>query len=117
MKKPILLDHANGGPISRLTKSERKILVKAVLPCAQEEWEMYNQWMPDNFPTAISHYFKMEALVELLEVANCGSTGGFDDGQPDDHSLSLAKRYSWLKERALREFNFAVVVHRPEQES
>jgi hypothetical protein len=48
-----------------------------------------------------SYYYssKAEALIELLEVDDCGSIGGFDDvrGQPEGYQ-SLKSRYKWLRE-------------------
>lgn len=110
MKTPIKLDHANGGPLSRMTKAERKILTRVLLPQIQEAYEMYRQWIVDeNLVNAAKYHAQMETLIEVLEVANCGSTGGFDAEQPE--SQTVTQRFEWLKTRALREFNFEVVVH------
>lgn len=45
----------------------------------------------------LDHITKAEALIELLEVADCGSVGGFDHGQP--RPKDLYDRYDWLKNK------------------
>lgn len=40
---------------------------------------------------------KAEALIELLEIADCGSVGGFDKGQP--RPRNLLDRYEWLRNK------------------
>lgn len=43
---------------------------------------------------AHEYYCYVEALVSLLEVHNCGSTGGFDEGQTQ--TQSIYQRWQWL---------------------
>lgn len=46
---------------------------------------------------ALEYQNRAKALIELLEVDDCGSVGGFDRrrGQPEERSLR--KRLEWLK--------------------
>lgn len=40
------------------------------------------------------YYYKAEALIEVLEIVDCGSIGGHDKGQP--RACSLFNRWDWL---------------------
>lgn len=42
---------------------------------------------------------KAEALIELLEVEDCGSTGGFDKSLGQDGLYSLEERFEGLKKK------------------
>ena len=53
-------------------------------PCNGADW----------MQTAYLDMVKAEALVELLEVADCGFRGGFDRGQPQTYNLF--ERWDWL---------------------
>jgi hypothetical protein len=39
---------------------------------------------------------KAEALIEMLEIHDCGSVGGFGNGHNGSHNLET--RYQWLTE-------------------
>jgi hypothetical protein len=64
-----------------------------------EHFQQVTQWMPcvstdADYSNGVTKYlFKAEALVEMLEVTDCGSTGGFDAGQ-ECHGLYA--RFIWL---------------------
>ena len=45
------------------------------------------------------YMIKAETLVELLEVQDCGSIGGFDIGQEDFYAKTLFGRWLWLYEK------------------
>jgi len=46
------------------------------------ELSQMTQWDGfDDAPTRAKYYYRLESLVELLEVRNCGSVGGFDSEQ------------------------------------
>lgn len=48
--------------------------------------------------SAYEHQLRAETLIELLEVHNCGSVGGYDDGQQNSGQWrTLRQRYEWLK--------------------
>ena len=61
----------------------------------------------------VSKYMHIaEALIELLEVQDCGSTGGFDRHQTDEQRDTLYDRFVWLvNKHALNEaiFNKGIV--------
>ena len=40
------------------------------------------QWLPNNIDIAAEYVCKAEALIEYLEVIDCGSIGGFDPDNP-----------------------------------
>lgn len=48
------------------------------------------------YQNAVGHYHRAEALIELLEVLDCGSVGGYDKGQTEAHRRTLRNRYDWL---------------------
>jgi hypothetical protein len=59
-------------------------------------------WLPDNIETACRYMHKAEALIEVLEVKDCGFIGGFDEKSPlikhsdfklYDRFLALVNRY------------------------
>lgn len=49
----------------------------------------------------IENFLKATALIELLEVFDCGSTGGFDKRQPEASSgaSGLCSRLDWLTKK------------------
>ncbi len=48
-----------------------------------------------HFSRAAEYQAQAEALIELLEVADCGSVGGFDEGQIGGNQTLFA-RFEWL---------------------
>ena len=57
-----------------------------------EQWKGSYDWA-DN---VAKYYHKLEALVELLEIYNCGSVGGFDEGQVDHKRYTLEERAEYV---------------------
>jgi hypothetical protein len=58
------------------------------------------QWLDMNsLSRALEYENRALALIELLEVHNCGSIGGFDRGQQLKQSdkPSILERWEWLK--------------------
>lgn len=51
-----------------------------ILNAIFSHFQMATQW-PDEIATA-NYFAKAEALVELLEVVDCGSVGGYDKKNP-----------------------------------
>lgn len=111
------LNHRNGGEISRLArhslKATRKLFTSLILPQVQEAYESKAQWLDAmDYDNVAKYHHQLEALLELIEVANCGSTGGFDtfNGKDQRDLLgSIDSRYSWVLYRAKVEFDFEVV--------
>jgi hypothetical protein len=52
----------------------RREILQDILECFQQIYQ-WNLWCPSN---TLEYYHKAEALIELLEVVDCGSVGGFD---------------------------------------
>lgn len=77
-----------------------------ILQSIFEHFQQMTQWLdsPDNY-AEYSH--KAEALIQVLEVADCGSVGGFDPDMPKKKVEYLGKygRFLWLcdkhKQRAM----------------
>lgn len=84
-----------------MTKHYRRgkaLTYDGILEAIEGEIQMVDQWRcSENLDLASTHYQRAEALIELLEVHNCGSTGGFDKGQQDSGSRSLQARFEWLR--------------------
>lgn len=75
---------------------ERQTILKAAL----FNLEQVKQWADMGlYGNAAKYSAKAEACIELLEVADCGSTGGFDVGQDREKNWTLEMRYRWLKEK------------------
>lgn len=49
---------------------------------------------PECIALSSKYFYKAEALIELLEIEDCGSIGGFDKGQPETNNLF--DRWDWL---------------------
>lgn len=68
----------------------------------KDELQQVEQWKElgyDTINSAGEHYKKLEALVELLEVYNCGYVGGYDKGQDRSKRWSLKDRAKFVIER------------------
>ena len=49
---------------------------------------------PGDSENVTKYLHKAEALIEFLEIRDCGSFGGFDKGQP--YPRNLFSRWDWL---------------------
>jgi hypothetical protein len=83
-----------------------QIPVQVILDAIEVELRMVYQWSVQfaekrinvGFSSNVLQYMqKAEALIELLEVHDCGSVGGFDEGNKGLYSLE--ERYEALKEK------------------
>jgi len=74
--------------ITLMTRLEMLVEIgEAFLQCCQ--WsEMHD------YKGALKYYCLAEKLIDIIEVKDCGSIGGFDEGQPD--GLDLFGRYEWI---------------------
>lgn len=74
------------------------IQVALVVKQIRHELAMVEQWRreADDVYHAAEHHGILKGLVELLEVHDCGSTGGFGEGQPRGHHQTLHDRAAWL---------------------
>lgn len=75
----------------------RNVILKRIKSCLDAE----NQWAKSrSYEIALKYNAKAEALIELLEIHDCGSTGGFDRDDPNCRRHSeLKTRYEWLVEK------------------
>lgn len=60
-------------------KTENRIKILNVI---FEDFQQITQWLPNNIEFAIEYMYKAKGLIELLEVEDCGSVGGFDPKSP-----------------------------------
>jgi len=80
-------------------RKAQKTLLPLLLTEIKSAIQQVEQWheapFADGFADNTAGYFhQLEALVELLEIYDCGSTGGFGKDQPDN--LNLKERADWL---------------------
>ena len=66
-------------------------------------FQQITQWLPNNIDTASEYMLKAESLIEILEIEDCGSIGGFDKKSPVVHEsgfflydrfIALVKKYN-----------------------
>lgn len=87
------------GPLTNKTVTRADILkrIESELDSA-DQWRDFNHGIeyPGSF---MSHFHGARALIELLEIDDCGSVGGFDllRGQPDRSTRTLRARFNWLR--------------------
>jgi hypothetical protein len=88
--------------LGTIGETRMKLDEPAVLATIAEHLECRDQWLESgHLASAMEYEFKAEGLIELLEVVNCGSIGGFDKGQPDARVVkdSTRERFNWLKRK------------------
>jgi len=72
-----------------------RTIKREIRSCIQqiEQWDNI-----DNIDIKHRYVNELETLVELLEVDNCGSVGGFDKGQQRHarHKPDLIDRAKWV---------------------
>lgn len=58
-------------------------------------FQQITQWVPFNLSSAYKYASEAEALIELLEVDDCGSVGGFDAKSPieNNYNYKLYNRF------------------------
>jgi len=61
----------------------KTITRKTILQDAFEAFQQISQWLPNHIDTAAEYSAQAKALVELLEVHDCGSVGGYDRTNPN----------------------------------
>jgi len=73
-----------------------------ILNCIFNQFQNSTQWYPSNLAHVNEKLVKAEALIELLEEADCGSIGGYDRKNPVrnetkfkllDRFLALLRKY------------------------
>ncbi len=76
-----------------------KINRNTILKAIKDELLSAKQWSVNGLEFKLFHRYKAESLIELLEINDCGSTGGFDQNNPlrTDTQDLLYNRYLTLK--------------------
>lgn len=86
-----------------LFKENTALTYGGVLNQIENDLAARQQWLSsETLEHAWTHEIAAITLIELLEVHNCGSTGGFDAGQrdrPNGPNPSLIDRWRWLVAR------------------
>jgi hypothetical protein len=82
-----------------MDKKEHIILL---LKKAGEEFQQIAQWKENRGTVSwasnvFEHTAKAEILIQICEVLDCGSTGGF--GKNQLRGLSLFGRWNWLRQK------------------
>lgn len=81
---------------------DRNLILKTIQDNLDSTYQWSQQFAekrinPDYSETAFGYMHRAEALIELLEVADCGSVGGFDQGE--EGLYSLEERFKLLKRK------------------
>lgn len=111
-KPKVELPHnRNGQSYKTLGLMERRIVFRLLLPQIADDLQqakLHAETIRLEIVELSFSYAKrmaeVEARIEILEVILCGSTGGFDKGQP--HSRSVHDRFAWLQKRAEEKYQF-----------
>jgi len=61
-----------------MKNNKRTIMLQNIF----SHFQQVTQWMPNEMGFANDHIIKAEALIEYLEVEDCGSVGGYDSHSP-----------------------------------
>jgi len=68
---------------------------QTILDMIGDNFQSVIQWSGHaDFGRCAKYSDKAEGLIELLEIHDCGSTGGFDEDQPT--ASNLFDRWDWL---------------------
>ena len=88
----------------RLQEPKRLTILKNIF----SDLKQAVQWLPSHYKGAtyaqncLEHLQRAETLIELLEVCDCGSVGGFDPVNVVDGmrpTMGLYDRFVWLVEK------------------
>ncbi len=79
-----------------MSPKQTKIMICYLLIEATEERDQMLQWAClKKYQLAAKFEARFEKVLELMEVLDCGSVGGFGKGQPS--TSCLLNRLVWLK--------------------
>jgi len=91
------LDRLFGEAVEARIKSMGALTLEAVKVEIRSNLRQIAQWDSfDQINAKAKYYYKLESLVELLEVFECGSVGGFGTGQSRDKHYSLKERAEYV---------------------
>lgn len=60
-----------------------------VLNNINEYFQQIVQWLPNHIDLSAKYMLKAEALIEYLEVKDCGSIGGYDENNKPLHKSTF----------------------------
>ena len=82
--------------ITQDTPGNTSVPRDVILERAGDHLQGVVQWSgnPSWCENVVEHHHKAEGLIEVLEVLDCGSVGGFDGGQRP--ARTLFDRWDWL---------------------
>ena len=92
---PVSIGISAGADAASIPQKELQVPMSKLLERCAEERDMSKQWKSiTTASNAAEHAAKAIALLELAEVADCGSVGGFGKGQK--YSNQFEDRLNWL---------------------
>lgn len=92
---PVSIGISAGADAASIPQKELQVPMSKLLERCAEERDMSEQWKSiTTASNAAEHAAKAIALLELAEVADCGSVGGFGKGQK--YSNQFEDRLNWL---------------------
>lgn len=75
--------------------NEKLIFNQVYFNSILSDFKMLKQWLSlHSYESVVKYSHILTAKIELLEVQQCGSIGGFDKGQTTTNSL--VERFSWI---------------------
>ena len=76
---------------------QRIDILQDIFDCFQQ----ITQWIPRNLDSCAEYIYKATSLIELLEVSDCESIGGFDPDNPliQDEYWNLYNRFLTLLQK------------------
>jgi hypothetical protein len=78
------------------------IRIKDILKNAQNELMQRNVWIDTSLETALNREIRAECLLELAEVFDCGSVGGYSEGQRknnENRNPTVEERIKFLQKK------------------
>lgn len=83
-------------PVNKSIK--RNVILAKIRNCLEQANLCFESKSIASTEFAIRYLCQAEILIDLLEVDDCGSTGGFDveRGQNKDKMRTLGDRFEWL---------------------
>ncbi len=83
----------------------KKISLAKLCKRAKFEMQLGKQWDVLVYPDEASKYvYRAEAIIEIVETADCGSIGGFSDGMERwNKRYTIEERISFLYDKYVKE--------------
>lgn len=95
---------------------DRDTILKSIGDCLDrvKQWAKVNPRDPVGwYENAAAYSAKAEALINLLEIDDCGSSGGFDEKRNQKESMTVEERYEFLKSLPQRPRSSPGLVRKP----